>query len=75
MVEENGADVVQVAVQGEQAAASLVGPDLDLVVIAAGDEPLLLSANCFVGGRMLTMVVFCGSLCRGLARRALRSDL
>lgn len=39
MVEEDGADIVEVAVQRKQAAARLIGPDLDFVVIAAGDEP------------------------------------
>lgn len=44
MVEEDCTDVVQMAVQGEEAASSLIGPDLDLVVIAAGHEEWL----CFV---------------------------
>ena len=35
MVEHDGADVVQVAQQGEETAAQLVVPHLDLVVIAA----------------------------------------
>lgn len=43
MVEEDGADIVQVAVECEQASSSLVGPDLDLVVVAARDEPALVS--------------------------------
>jgi len=39
VVEEDGANVVQVAIQREQTPSSLVGPDLDLVVIATRDEP------------------------------------
>jgi hypothetical protein len=38
LVEEDGADIVQVSKQGEEAAALLVVPQLDLVVIAARDE-------------------------------------
>ena len=38
VVEENGADVVKVAVEREKAATCLVRPNLDLVVIATGDE-------------------------------------
>lgn len=40
VVEEDSADVVQVAVQREQTPPGLVGPDLDLVIIAARDEPV-----------------------------------
>jgi hypothetical protein len=39
VVEEDGPDIVQMAVQGEQASSGLVRPDLDLVIITAGDEP------------------------------------
>jgi hypothetical protein len=38
VVEENGSDIVEVAIQGEEASSCLVGPDLDLVVVAATDE-------------------------------------
>jgi hypothetical protein len=41
MVEKNGSDVVEMAVQGEEAATCLVGPDLDLIVVSAGDEERL----------------------------------
>lgn len=41
MVEEDGTDVVQVAVEGEEAAPSLEGPDLDLVVVTARYEERL----------------------------------
>ena len=41
VVEEDSSDVVQMAVQGEQTSPGLVGPDLDLVVIASGDEEWL----------------------------------
>lgn len=38
VVEEDGADVVEMAVEGEKAPPRLVGPDLDLVVIASRYE-------------------------------------
>ena len=41
VVEEDGSDVVQVAVECEQASSSLVGPNLDLVVVAPGHEERL----------------------------------
>lgn len=34
-MEENGADVVEMAIQREEASPCLVAPDLDLVVVAA----------------------------------------
>ena len=37
-MEENGADVVQMTIQRKKTSPCLVGPDLDLVVIASGDE-------------------------------------
>lgn len=41
MVEEDGADIVEMAVEGEEAAASLERPDLDLVVVTTGNEERL----------------------------------
>ena len=38
MVEEDGADIVKVTIECKEAAAALVRPHLDLVVIAAGHE-------------------------------------
>lgn len=38
VVEEDGADVVEMAIQGEQTPPGLIGPDLDLVIITARDE-------------------------------------
>lgn len=38
MMEENGADVIEMAVQGKETPSSLIRPDLDLVIITAGDE-------------------------------------
>jgi len=35
VVEEYGSDIVEMAVQGEQAPPSLVGPDFDLIVVAS----------------------------------------
>lgn len=37
-MEEDGSDIVEVAVQREQASPSLIGPDLDFVVVTARDE-------------------------------------
>lgn len=37
-MEENGSDVIEMAVEGEEAAAGLVGPNLDLIVVTARDE-------------------------------------
>ena len=44
MVEEYRADVVEMAIEGEQTSPCLIRPDLDLVVITTGDEEWL----CFV---------------------------
>jgi uncharacterized protein YuzE len=38
MVEEDGADVVQMAIECEQASPRLSAPDLNLVIVTAGDE-------------------------------------
>lgn len=37
-MEENGSDIVEMAVKGEQATSCLIRPDLDLVVVATRDE-------------------------------------
>jgi hypothetical protein len=79
VVEEDSADIVQMAVQGEQASPSLVRPDLDLVVITARHEPALVSvyssAQPSAPSSMLTVVVSCGSRRHERGRRALRSGL
>jgi hypothetical protein len=41
MVEEDGSDVVEMAAEGEEAAAGLQRPDLDLVIVTAGNEERL----------------------------------
>lgn len=33
MVEENGTNVIQMAIEGEETSSALIRPDLDLVVI------------------------------------------
>lgn len=38
VVEEDGADIVEMAIEGEEAATSLKRPDLDLVVITTRHE-------------------------------------
>ena len=75
MVEEDGSDIVQVTVQCEEATPRLVRPDLDLVVIAAGDEPVRLSIWLCRGQllQMLTMAASCESQRREPVRRVLQS--
>ena len=41
MVEENGSNVVEMAVKGEEASSGLVGPDLDLIIVASRNEERL----------------------------------
>lgn len=41
MVEENGANVIEVTVQCEETSSCLVGPDFDLVVVTTRDEERL----------------------------------
>lgn len=41
MVEENSPHVVQMPIERKQASASLVAPDLDLVIISSGHEKRL----------------------------------
>lgn len=41
MVEEDGADVVEMAIQGEQASSCLIGPYFDLIVVTARNEERL----------------------------------
>jgi hypothetical protein len=40
-MEEDGSDVVEMAVEGEEASSSLVRPDFDLVIVTARDEKRL----------------------------------
>ena len=77
MVEEDGSDIVQVTVQCQEATPRLVRPDLDLVVIAAGDEPARLSMWLCKASyyRMLTMAASCGSQFLGQVHRAPRIGL
>lgn len=44
MMEENGSNIIKMAVQRKEASSSLVRPDFNLVIIAAGYEEWL----CFV---------------------------
>lgn len=37
-MEENGANVIKVAIQGEETASCLIRPNLDLVIVTAGYE-------------------------------------
>lgn len=43
MVEEDGADIVEMAIEREQTSPSLIRPHFDLVVVTARDEPGLVS--------------------------------
>ena len=81
VVEEDGADIVEMAVQSEEATAGLVRPDLDLVVVTARDEkglsPRQQAASPKLGallGRLYPSPVSCGNRRRGRGHRALRSD-
>lgn len=56
MVEEDGPDIVQVAVQSEQAPPALVGPDLDFVVVTSRYEEGLRRVE--VNGSDRTVVFF-----------------
>ena len=38
MVEEDGADIIKMTVQGKETPPRLIGPDLNLVIVAARDE-------------------------------------
>ena len=41
MVKEDGSNIIQVTIQGEEAATGLVRPDFDLIIIAARYEQRL----------------------------------
>lgn len=41
MVKEDGSDIVEVTVQGEETPSCLIRPDLDLVVVTTRDEKRL----------------------------------
>jgi hypothetical protein len=41
VMEEDSADIVEMAIEGEEAATSLERPDLDLVVVTTGNEERL----------------------------------
>lgn len=76
VVEEDGPDVVEMAVQGEQTAAGLVRPDLDLVVVTARYKQGLPPSQQAVppsGSILPSSPVSCGSQHRGRGHRALRS--
>ena len=38
MVEEDGPNIIQMAIEGEKTSSALIRPDFDLVVIAPGYE-------------------------------------
>jgi hypothetical protein len=78
VVEEDGADVVEMAVEGEETAAGLVRPDLDLVVVTTRHEeglrrrqqPGILPSGV---PAMSPSPGSCGSRHRGRGHRALRT--
>ena len=38
MVEKDCANIIQMSIQGKQTSPSLIGPDLDLVIVSTGNE-------------------------------------
>jgi len=55
VVEKDGTDVVQVAVQSEQASSSLVRPYFDFVVIAARDKQRLSLVKVYASDRPIVL--------------------
>ena len=41
MMEEDGSNIIEMAIEGEEASSGLVRPDFDLVVVTARDEKRL----------------------------------
>lgn len=62
MVEEHRSHVVQVTVQGEEAAPGLVRPNLDLVIVTPGHEQWLSTVKINTSDRS---VVFLESIYQG----------
>lgn len=58
VVEHRGADVVEVAEEGEDASLLLVVPHFDFVVVATGDEERLLVVKADATDRTVVLVVF-----------------
>lgn len=56
MMEENCSDVVEMSVESEEASSRLVGPDLDLVVVAARDEEGLSSVEVDAANRAVVLL-------------------
>lgn len=56
MVEENGTNVIQMAVQGEEAASCLIRPNLDLVIVTTRHKEGLCSVKIDATDR--TVVLF-----------------
>jgi hypothetical protein len=41
MMEEDGSNIIEMAIEGEKASSGLVRPDFDLVIVTARDEKRL----------------------------------
>ena len=72
MVEENSANVIQVAVEGKETSSTLIRPDLDLVVISpryeqwlclvevyASDGPIVLLEPVYQGSHAVVPQLYC----------------
>lgn len=55
MMEEDGADIIQVSIQSEETSPGLMRPDLDLVVISAGDEQRLSLMKVYTSDRSIML--------------------
>ena len=63
MVEENGPNVVQVAIEGEETSSALIRPDLDLVVVPTRYEQRLCLVEVYAsdGPIVLLKAIYQGS--------------
>ena len=63
MVEEDGPNIIQMAIEGEKTSPALIRPDFDLVVIAPGYEQwlCLVEVNASDGAIMLLEPIYQGT--------------
>lgn len=58
LMEHSGPDVIQMTQQGEDASSLLVVPNLDLVIVAAGNEQRLLIVETYATHGSVVLVEF-----------------
>ena len=56
MVEENGPNVVQVAIEGEETSSALIRPDLDLVVVPTRYKQRLCLMEVYASNRPIVLL-------------------